>query len=101
MVYLIYTIDDCIYCDKAKELLSDEAKVLINCTTMLTIARERNEFVNKINNQVGHKLIKDVIYFPIIFHNGLYVGGFKELKKHMERIEMMNCDYVFELDEEF
>jgi glutaredoxin len=101
MVYLVYTINDCIYCDKSKELLSDEAKVIINCSEMLACARERNEFVNKINNQVGHKLIKDIIYFPIIFFDGLYIGGFKELKKHFERIEATKNDYVFELDEVF
>jgi len=97
MTYIIYTIDDCIYCDKAKELLKTENKIIINCSEILKNKIERDEFISKINKQVGYNLIQDTIYFPIIFNDDKFIGGFDELKLHI----IIKDYYVFELDCEF
>lgn len=84
MVYLVYTIDNCIYCDMAKDLLKNDDKVIINCSKIVSNRNERNEFIEKINKQVGYNLIEDKIYFPIIFLDNIYIGGYDGLKKYSE-----------------
>jgi glutaredoxin len=97
MTYIIYTIDDCIYCSKAKELLKTENKIIMNCSEILKNKIERDEFISKINKQVGYNLIQDTIYFPIIFNDDKFIGGFDDLKLYM----IMKEYYVFELDCDF
>jgi glutaredoxin len=97
MSYIIYTIDDCIYCDKAKKLIESEKKIIINCSEMLKSKIERHEFISNINKKVGYDLIQDIIYFPIIFYGDKFIGGFDDLKLYI----IMKDYYIFELDCDF
>ena len=97
MTYIIYTIDDCIYCDKAKKLIESEEKIIINCSEMLKVKQERHEFISNINKKVGYNLIQDIIYFPIVFYGDKFIGGFDDLKLYM----IMKEYYIFELDCDF
>jgi glutaredoxin len=97
MVYLVYTVDDCKYCEMAKDLLKLDDKVNINVTKMMKNYIQRDEFIKKINAQVGYRLIDDKIYFPIIFLDNIYIGGYDELQKHFDMKEY----YIFETDCDF
>lgn len=95
MVYLVYSIDDCIYCDMTKDLLKNDDKVIINATKIVADKNERNKFISTINRQVGYNLIEDKIYFPIVFLDDVYIGGYDKLTKHFEMKELMKDYYIF------
>lgn len=94
MVYLVYSIDNCINCDMAKDLLKNDDKVIINCSKIVSNRNERNELKATLNKQVGYNLIEDKIYFPIIFLDNIYIGGYDGLKKHFEMKEIMKEYYI-------
>ena len=96
MVYLVYSIDNCIYCDMAKDLLQNDDKVIINCSKIVANRNERDKFIKSINKQVGYNLIDDKIYFPIIFLDDIYIGGYDGLKKHFEMKEIIKDYYIFD-----
>jgi glutaredoxin len=76
--YTIYTKNNCSYCSKAKSLLENEnpKPLIINCDHYLN--SNRNGFLLFIKNLTG------VSYntFPMVFYNGLFIGGYTELKQH-------------------
>lgn len=71
--YTIYTISNCKYCNM---LCSDikTKKYIINCDKYLLTLRERDNFYKYIHKYT----IKPYIYFPMIFKNGVFIGGYKE-----------------------
>ena len=80
----------------AKDLLKNDDKVIIDCSKIVANRNERDEFINTINRQVGYNLIEDKIYFPIIFLDNVYIGGYDKLKKHFEMKEIMRDYYIFD-----
>lgn len=85
MTYIIYTKTGCEDCDKAKALLSDEEKVIINCD--LLIKNNRSEFMKSIELKTRRPFKK----FPLIFKDDVYLGSYHELLDHLN----------FELVEDF
>jgi len=73
MNWLIYTKNGCTYCEKAKALLDKNnckyKKIEVDSSNKEVIYREID---NKTNTYR---------YFPIIFRNGLFIGGYTELTK--------------------
>lgn len=73
--WTIYSINPCPYCRKAKELLTAENEkiTLINCNDFRKNNRE--EFLKFIHEltQTDHKT------FPMIFHEGKFIGGYDKL----------------------
>jgi glutaredoxin len=71
--YTIYTISNCKYCNL---LCSDikSKKYVINCDKYLLTLRERDNFYKYIHKYT----IKPYIYFPMIFKDGVFIGGYKE-----------------------
>ena len=72
-MYTIFTKSKCIYCDKAKELLSNEKITIINC----------DDFINE-NKELFLEIMADIIglrynTFPMIFKNEKFIGGYSEL----------------------
>lgn len=57
-------------CDKIKS-----NKKIINCDDYILTLRDRDEFYKKIQK---HTKIK-YIHFPMIFKDGKFIGGYKEL----------------------
>jgi len=79
--FTIYTKSNCPYCTKAKQLLHTEIPLpkIINCDHYLQTNREPFlEFIKKLAK-------KDHKTFPIIFKNGIFLGGYTETKEYMEK----------------
>lgn len=78
--YTVYSISGCKYCTKCKELLKEKKKVckIINCDKYLGSLLERDAFYAFIKKYT----IKQYIHFPMIFNEGKFIGGYKELMEH-------------------
>jgi glutaredoxin len=75
--YTIYTISKCKYCDMAKKhikKMSAKCKYIC-CNKFIETCRERDNFFNFIKQYT----IIPYFYFPMIFNNGKFIGGLKEL----------------------
>lgn len=70
--FTVYTKTGCRYCELVKELLQHESPLLIDADPYL--AADRDAFLAFITAQggKGHKT------FPMVFLNGVFVGGFTE-----------------------
>jgi glutaredoxin len=76
--YTIYTMSKCKYCVMAKEHIKEksvEKCVNVNCDKFLKTCRERDNFFHFMKQ---HTIIP-YFYFPMIFKNGKFIGGLKEL----------------------
>jgi glutaredoxin len=74
--YTIYSISNCKYCVMAKEHLgSVSASSVINCDKFVGSCRERDNFYNFMRQYT----IFPYIHFPMIFKDGKFIGGLKEL----------------------
>jgi len=47
-------------------------------------AIQKNEFMKEMNRKIGYEKFIDKLTFPIIFSDGCYVGGYNQLKQHIE-----------------
>jgi glutaredoxin len=80
--YTIYSISDCPYCDKVKELLKDKKPepVIINCDQFKQNSREEFlTFMKEITNQ-------DWKTFPMVFHNGKFIGGYSDTENYFDNL---------------
>lgn len=77
--WLMFTKSNCSYCKKAKALVPDAAVVL--CDTYLDECREA--FLETMDKYSGtrHRT------FPMIFHDGKFVGGYSELIQYREELQ--------------
>ena len=77
--YTIYSISNCKYCVMAKEHLGSvsgvSASSVINCDKFVGSCRERDNFYNFMRQYT----IFPYIHFPMIFKDGKFIGGLKEL----------------------
>lgn len=71
--YTIYSISNCKYCVMAKEHLGSVA--VINCDKFVGSCRERDNFYNFMRQYT----VIPYIHFPMIFKDGKFIGGLKEL----------------------
>ena len=51
----------------------------------------RNDFLEFIKNQIGHEYKT----FPIIFHNGKFIGGYTELNTYIDKENAFDMDVNF------
>jgi glutaredoxin len=84
-MFVIYSKSDCLNCAKAKLLLHDKSKIVVNCDELLKTDRE--SFMNEMEKKMKCKFKS----FPMIFIDDIYLGGYDELVDHLQ----------FELVEEF
>lgn len=70
MKIIIYSKDECTYCDQARELLRSQGKEYIEY---------------KLDKDFTRPTLKEVFpnakTFPVITINGIYIGGFSELNE--------------------
>ena len=71
--YTIYSISNCKYCVMAKEHLG--SVTVINCDKFVGSCRERDNFYNFMRQYT----VIPYIHFPMIFKDGKFIGGLKEL----------------------
>ena len=72
--WYIVTKDGCPYCDKAKSLLSQKG---INYKAEVANDSNKVKIYKKVDN-----ITNNYRYFPMIFHNGKFIGGYTELEKY-------------------
>jgi len=73
MKIIVYSKDECVFCDRARELLKSQGK----------------EFIEyKLDRDFTRTTLKEVFpnakTFPVITVNGVYIGGFSELDELMK-----------------
>jgi len=75
--YTVYSISNCKYCVMAKDHLKKKATkcTTVQCDKYLASCRERDNFYKFMKE---HTVIP-YMHFPMIFKNGKFVGGLKEL----------------------
>ena len=83
--YTIYSISNCKYCVMAKEHLgrasaakspsSTASIAIINCDKFIGSCRERDNFYNFMRQYT----VIPYNHFPMIFKDGKFIGGLKEL----------------------
>lgn len=79
--YTIYSKSGCPFCTKVKRLLEKEAHspLLVDCDDYLV--ENKDAFLVFIKEMAG----KEYKTFPMIFHNGDFIGGFTETKEYYEK----------------
>jgi glutaredoxin len=79
--YTIYSKSGCPFCTKVKRLLEKEspAPLLVDCDDYLVENKE--DFLLFIQQMAG----KEYKTFPMIFHNGNFLGGFTDTKEYYEK----------------
>ena len=83
--YTIYTISNCKYCNLLCNDIKSK-KYIINCDKYLLSLRERDNFYKYIHKYT----IKPYIYFPMVFKEGVFIGGYKEYldsKSHIKSLK--------------
>jgi len=77
--YTIYTKSGCPNCTKVKKLLENEKPLIVDCDDWLI--EDKPAFLEFIREKAG----KECKTFPIVFHNGNFLGGFDETKIYKEK----------------
>lgn len=77
--WLVFTKSNCSYCTKAKDLLPDANIIL--CDTYLKECRD--DFLASMDSKTGvqHRT------FPMIFHDGKFIGGYTNLVDYKDELE--------------
>ena len=76
--YTIYSISNCKYCNMAKEHINkikSSKSTNISCDKFVMTCRERDNFYKFMKQYT----VIPYFHFPMIFKNGKFIGGFKEL----------------------
>lgn len=71
--YTIYSKPDCVYCDKAKQLIKG---------VEISIEKDYPSFLEFILPYTK----RDYRLFPMIFFDGEFIGGFEEARTHHESL---------------
>jgi glutaredoxin 3 len=79
--YTIYSKSGCPFCTKVKRLLEKESPepLLVDCDDYLVENKE--DFLLFIQQMAG----REYKTFPMIFHNGNFLGGFTDTKEYYEK----------------
>ena len=81
--FSMYTISGCKYCQYAKDLIGKTHKIkIINCDKYVQSLRERDDFYKFTKKYT----IQDYKYFPMIFYNQKFIGGYKELLAYSNKV---------------
>lgn len=82
-IYTIYSKSGCPYCERAKAALTANNLVYeeVNCDAYL--AENRQLFLDRMKKTAG----KDYRTFPMVFYNGHFLGGYVELRAHLDAEE--------------
>jgi glutaredoxin len=85
----IYTKNNCIYCKKVINLLTDKNILFhtIHCDEF--ILNNKEHFLAFIKTLIG----KEYKMFPMVFDNNKFVGGFNESLTYFTRIQEQILDF--------
>jgi len=81
--YTVYTKSRCVYCERAKEALHgiEEPVEVVDCDVYLADPAKREMFLRRIDGWAGQAWRT----FPMVFHEGHFVGGYTDLVVHLSR----------------
>jgi len=88
--YTIYSKSGCLNCTKAKVLLQNECvpTLYVDCDEFLL--ENKQEFLDQMKSLIG----REYKTFPIIFKNGIFLGGYMEAKKAYDQSKIVaNGDF--------
>jgi len=82
--YTVYSISGCKYCDMCIKNMKDKSKKnhIVTCDSYINTLRNRDKFYKFIHKYT----IIPYIHFPMIFYDGKFIGGYKELRKHKDLV---------------
>jgi glutaredoxin len=82
--YTMYSITGCKYCDKSKELIKSKSKECKtnNCDKYVATLRDSDDFYAFMNRYT----VQNYKYFPMIFYNNKFIGGYQELMLHINKL---------------
>ena len=82
--YTIYSKSGCSFCTKVKVLLEEEPYTIIDCDQYLVDDNIKQQFLLFIKNIAG----KECRTFPMIFKDGIFIGGFTETKVYYDNLSV-------------
>lgn len=84
--FTIYSKSGCIDCNKVKDLLKNNKQkyLVIVCDDYLFDDKEI--FLSIMNNYTNCEWNR----FPMVFHNGKFIGGFNETKIYVDKLLAFN-----------
>jgi glutaredoxin len=95
MTYVIYTKFNCKYCDKVKELLQFETNVrIVDSDKYLETPNSKQFFLDFIRD-IG-KLETHYTTFPMVFYDGIFIGGYTETSKFHELDELSKKTFLLD-----
>lgn len=82
--YTMYSISGCNYCKKSKDLIQTKCKECKthNCDKYVATLRDSDEFYAFMNKYTN----KNYKYFPMIFYDHKFIGGYQELQTQITTI---------------
>jgi glutaredoxin len=86
--FTIYSKSSCINCRKIKDFLklNKQSYIVIDCDDYLF--EDKEFFLSFIKNYTKC----DCKLFPIVFHNGQYIGGYDETTKYVDKLLVFNFE---------
>ena len=88
--YTIYSKSGCLYCTKAKVLLQNEQPELLYVDCDEFLLENKEDFLIEMKNMIG----REYKTFPMIFKNGIFLGGYMEAKKAYDQSKIVaNGDF--------
>lgn len=78
----IYTKENCIYCEKVKELLKNERIKIVECDKYLNTVMDRDNFLYKMREKINYEYKT----FPMVFYKGIFLGGYIQTKRWYENL---------------
>ncbi len=80
--FTIYSKKDCAYCIKVKNLLKNGNFIfdVIECDEY--IVKDKDFFLFFMEKKIGYPYN----FFPMVFHNNKFIGGFTETCEYIEKL---------------
>jgi len=86
--FIIFGKSNCEYCSMAVKLLINENKNY--CYVNMNVLH--NKKINSIKKFIEYST-NNYKYIPVIFYNGIFIGGYSELKIFLTRYNKLNLSY--------
>lgn len=78
--YTVYTKSGCPFCDKVKNLLFDFDLTYTTVVCDAYLSADRDAFLLSMQQYTK----REYKTFPMVFHNGVFVGGFTDTKQYID-----------------
>ena len=94
--FTVYTKSRCSFCDKIKILLEKEKETrtvrFVNCDDILAQPNKKEELLNTFQKWAYGTPVKT---FPVVFLDGIYIGGFTNTRALLESLAEKEAAFSF------